>query len=144
MGLAGVAFAALLWLFAQQAWWGAALSRLFPDQRTVLFERNTLLELTMQHLIIVGSALALILVIGIPLGVWLTRPSGRAFLPLASSLLSVGQTFPPIAVLALALAFFWLWPAPCPHRAGGLWAFTRHAQHHCRFGRGLGDARGGG
>ena len=95
VGLAGVAFAALLWLFAQQAWWGAALSRLFPDQRTVLFERNTLLELTMQHLVIVGSALALISVIGIPLGVWLTRPSGRAFLPLASSLLSVGQTFPP-------------------------------------------------
>ena len=106
VGLAGVAFAALFWVFAQQAWWGAALGQLFPDQRSALFERNTLFELALQHLVIVGSALALILVIGIPLGIWLTRPSGRAFLPLASSLLSVGQTFPPIAVLALALPFF--------------------------------------
>ena len=78
VGLAGVAFAALLWLFAQQAWWGAVLGRLFPEQRSVLYGRNTLLELTLQHLVIVGAALALILVIGIPLGVWLTRPSGRA------------------------------------------------------------------
>ena len=106
VSLAGAAFAVLFWLFAQQAWWGAVLSRLFPAQRTVLFERSTLLELALQHLVIVGLALALILAIGIPLGVWLTRPSGRAFLPLASSLLSVGQTFPPIAVLALALPFF--------------------------------------
>lgn len=106
VGLAGVMFAGLLWLFAQQAWWEAALRQLFPAQRAVVFERNTLLELALQHLVIVGSALAIILALGIPLGIWLTRPSGRAFLPLASSLLSVGQTFPPIAVLALALPFF--------------------------------------
>lgn len=106
LALAAGLLAGLLWLFSQQAWWFAVLSRLFPEQRTVLFERNTLLELTLQHLVIVGSAIGIILAIGLPLGVWLTRPSGRAFLPLASNLLSVGQTFPPIAVLALALPFF--------------------------------------
>ena len=32
-----------------------------------------------------------------------TRPSGRDFLPLARTVASVGQTFPPVAVLALAV-----------------------------------------
>lgn len=93
-------------LFAQQDLWRTVLSALFPAQRTALFTRSTLFELAVEHLIIVGSSVGIILLIGIPLGIWLTRPSGRAFLPLASNLLSVGQTFPPIAVLALALPYF--------------------------------------
>ena len=32
-----------------------------------------------------------------------TRPAGREFLPLARTVTSVGQTFPPVAVLALAV-----------------------------------------
>lgn len=104
--LALAVFALLLWLFAQQELWGRALSYLFPGQREVLFGRATLLQLSLEHLQIAGFSLALILVISLPLSVWLTRPQGRAFLPLVSSLLSVGQTFPPIAVLALALPYF--------------------------------------
>ena len=46
------------------------------QQRTILFERNTLFELALQHLVIVGSAVGIILLVGLPLGVWLTRPSG--------------------------------------------------------------------
>lgn len=103
---AALLFAGLLLLLAQQSLWETSLRWLFPEQRIVLFERATLFALTLQHLIIVGTSVGIILAIGLPLGVWLTRPSGRAFLPLASNLLSVGQTFPPIAVLALALPFF--------------------------------------
>ncbi len=99
-------FALLFLLFAQQAWWGAALRWLFPENRAVLFERATLLQLSLQHLQLVGISLGIVLVISLPLSVWLTRPQGRAFLPLVSSLLSVGQTFPPIAILALALPSF--------------------------------------
>ena len=106
LGLAALLFALLLFVFSQQSWWGAFLQTLFPDKTTVLFERTTLFQLVLQHLQIVGVAAAIILVIGVPLGIWLTRPAGRAFLPLASNLLSVLQTFPPIAVLALALPFF--------------------------------------
>jgi osmoprotectant transport system permease protein len=124
-----LAFGGLLALFAQQAWWQRALRALFPGQRAVMFERATLLELSLQHLEIVGLSLALILVISLPLSVWLTRPQGRAFLPLASSLLSVGQTFPPIAVLALALpAFgFGLRPTLIALVAYGLLPVTRNA-----------------
>ncbi len=104
---AAVALLALAFLlFAQQDAWAALLSRLFPQQSTVMFERTSLLTLAWQHVVIVGASLGLILAIGLPLGVWLTRPSGRPFLGLASSLLSAGQAFPPVAVLALALPFF--------------------------------------
>ena len=106
LSLAVGVFALLFWLFAQQTWWGAALSWLFPENRAVLFERATLLQLSLQHLQLVGISLGIVLVISLPLSVWLTRPQGRAFLPLVSSLLSVGQTFPPIAILALALPSF--------------------------------------
>ena len=33
----------------------------------------------------------------------MTRPSGREFLPLVTDVTSIGQTFPPVAVLALAV-----------------------------------------
>lgn len=123
------AFGLLFVLFAQQALWGRTLRWLFPGQRAVLFERATLLELSLQHLQIVALSLALILLISLPLSVWLTRPQGRAFLPLASSLLSVGQTFPPIAVLALALPFFGfgLRPTLIALVAYGLLPVTRNA-----------------
>ena len=104
--LALVGFGLLFWLFAQDAWWEAVLRRMFPQQRSVLFERTSLLALSLEHLRIVASALGIIIALALPLGIVLTRPSGRAFLPLAQGLLSVGQTFPPIAVLALALPFF--------------------------------------
>jgi osmoprotectant transport system permease protein len=129
LALALGVFALLFVLFAQQDLWGAALRGLFPENRAVLYGRATLLELSLQHLRIVGLALALILAISLPLSVWLTRPQGRAFLPLVSSLLSVGQTFPPIAVLALALPSFGfgLRPTLIALVAYGLLPVTRNA-----------------
>ncbi len=106
LALAFGVFALLFVLFAQQSLWEATLRWLFPETREVLFARATLLELSLQHLQIVGLALLIVLAVSLPLSVWLTRPQGRAFLPLVSSLLSVGQTFPPIAILALALPSF--------------------------------------
>jgi osmoprotectant transport system permease protein len=42
-------------------------------------------------------------VIAVGLGVLVTRPGWRDFLPLARTVTAVGQTFPPVAVLALAV-----------------------------------------
>jgi osmoprotectant transport system permease protein len=39
----------------------------------------------------------------VALGIGVTRPSGAQFLPLSRTLVNVGQTFPPVAVLALAV-----------------------------------------
>lgn len=93
-------------LLGREEWWEAGLRALFPGERRVLFGRTPMSELVLEHLRIVGATLGIILLIALPLGVWLTRRSGRAFLPLASNLLAVGQTFPPVAVLALALPYF--------------------------------------
>lgn len=93
-------------LFAQQDAWSALLARLFPQQPSVMFERTSLLTLAWQHAVIVGASMGIIIAVGLPLGVWLTRPGGRSFLALASSLVAAGQALPPVAVLALALPFF--------------------------------------
>ena len=114
-------------VFAQEGWWQAALQTLFPGEPRVLFGRSTLLELALEHLVITGLSLGVILLLAVPAGIWLTRPSGRAFLPLASNLLTVGQTFPPVAVLALALPFFGfgLRPAVIALVAYGILPLTR-------------------
>lgn len=124
VALLGAAFV----LFAQDGWWEAALRALFPEQPRVLFERTSLLSLAWQHLVITAASMGSILAIGVPLGVWLTRPAGRPFLGLASNLLSVGQTFPPVAVLALALPFlgFGLRPTLIALVAYGLLPVTRN------------------
>ena len=39
----------------------------------------------------------------VALAILVTRPFGAEFLPLSRSLVNIGQTFPPVAVLALAV-----------------------------------------
>lgn len=106
LAAAVVLFALALLLFAQESWWQSALQALFPNERRVLFGRTTLYQLTLQHLAIVGASVGIILALALPAGIFLTRPSGRAFRPLASNLLAIGQSLPPVAVLALALPTF--------------------------------------
>lgn len=84
--------------FAQQSLWAKLLSPI-----GVLYERNTLLELTWQHLQLSLSAMLGVLIIGLPLVVLSTRSAGNVFLRLLENILTVGQTFPPTAVLFLML-----------------------------------------
>jgi len=81
----------------------AALRFFFPQESRVLHPRASLLLLVWEHLQLVGVSSGLTLVIGLPLGIWVTRSSGRNFLPIVTDLTSFGQTFPPVAVLALAV-----------------------------------------
>ena len=90
-------------LVAAQQGWKTVLSRLFPQVGTPIYERDTLLALTLQHLQLTGVSMALVLLVGLSLGVWATRRRGQPFLPLVNNLTTVGQTFPPVAVLFLAL-----------------------------------------
>jgi osmoprotectant transport system permease protein len=43
------------------------------------------------------------ILVGVPLGILVTRSMGKSLYPLVSHLTSLGQTFPPVAVLALAV-----------------------------------------
>lgn len=99
-----VAWGLLLGLFAYQDLWEWALAALFPHQ-TPLFERQSLLSLALEHLAITAIAGFSVLLVGLPLAIWVSRPAGAAFGPLVENLVAVGQTFPPVAVLALALPF---------------------------------------
>ncbi|WP_186764405.1 ABC transporter permease [Pistricoccus aurantiacus] len=74
-----------------------------PSSREVLYSRDSLLTLLISHILVVGVASLLAIIIGVGASILVTRPWGRDFLPLISQLASIGQTFPPVAVLALAV-----------------------------------------
>ncbi len=95
-----VAFTALL--FARPAWEGT-LRSLFPGQRSVVYERASLARLAGEHLILTGLSSALATLLGVTAGIIVTRKRGRDFLPVVDDITSIGQTFPPVAVLALAV-----------------------------------------
>jgi len=90
-------------LVANMSWWETALRFLFPNETQVIHPRANLLVLVGEHLELVIISSSLTILIGVPLGIWVTRPSGRNFLPIVTDLTSFGQTFPPVAVLALAV-----------------------------------------
>src|SRR5204862_5776416 len=52
------------------------------------------------------------MIIGIALAIFVTRPAGHDFRALLSTLAAVGQTFPPDAVLALAVPALGFGPRP--------------------------------
>ncbi len=95
-----VAFAVLI---SQDSWWEQALRALFPSETQVLHPRASLGTLVVQHMTLIGLSSALTLAVGVPAGIFVTRNAGRRFLSLVSEITALGQTFPPIAVLALAV-----------------------------------------
>ena len=102
-----VVLAALVAVFvvvlANESWWESALRFIFPDESIVLHARSTPLGLVGQHMLLVVISSTLTIAIGVPLGIWVTRPSGASFLPIVTDLTSFGQTFPPVAVLAISV-----------------------------------------
>ncbi|UCG10703.1 MAG: ABC transporter permease [Dehalococcoidia bacterium] len=92
-----------VWLIASTGLWEATLRFLFPQESQVLHPRASLLVLVWEHVKLVILSSSLTVLVGVPLGIWVTRPSGRNFLPIVYYLTSFGQTFPPVAVLALAV-----------------------------------------
>ena len=59
--------------------------------------------LALSHLATVLAACLGSTVIAVALGILVTRAGGQEFLPLSRAVVNFGQTFPPVAVLALAV-----------------------------------------
>ncbi|VFS77296.1 Putative osmoprotectant uptake system permease protein yehW [Kluyvera cryocrescens] len=76
---------------------------LFPEQPRPLYQQASFFSLTLAHARLVGISSLLAIVIGMSAGVMVTRPAGREFRPLVETLAAMGQTFPPVAVLAMAV-----------------------------------------
>ncbi|MBV66010.1 ABC transporter permease [Halomonas sp. R1t8] len=74
-----------------------------PDARQVVYDRAAFYELLGRHVLVVGVAAVVTIAVGVAAGIAVTRERGRDFLPLVGQLASLGQTFPPVAVLALAV-----------------------------------------
>ncbi|PMR77483.1 ABC transporter permease [Billgrantia endophytica] len=74
-----------------------------PDTREVIYRRTSFAALLGQHLLVVGVASLLAILLGVGAAIAVTRPAGRDFQPMVAQLASIGQTFPPVAVLALAV-----------------------------------------
>jgi osmoprotectant transport system permease protein len=85
------------------AWWEAALRFFFPSVPQVIYPGTSLPVLVAEHLELVAVSSLLTILIGVPLGIFVTRKAGRDFMPVLNNLISIGQTFPPVAVLALAV-----------------------------------------
>lgn len=68
-----------------------------------IYRQASLLGLTLSHLSTVAMATGAAIAIAGTLAIVVTRPFGREFLPLSRSIVNIGQTFPPVAVLALAV-----------------------------------------
>jgi osmoprotectant transport system permease protein len=68
-----------------------------------IYTQSSLLSLTWAHLTTVFLAAVASTVVAVGLGIFVTRPAGAEFLPLSRSIVNIGQTFPPVAVLALAV-----------------------------------------
>ena len=99
----GLAFIAFVTVVSQDAWWSWLLSTLFPGESQVLHPRASLLTLVMQHVALVGISSSLTIAVGVPLGIFVTRGVGKPFLAVTNDITALGQTFPPVAVLALAV-----------------------------------------
>jgi len=105
----GVLFTALLFDMRQLrplfAW-------AFPGVRPEIFDRASFFELFLSHLGLVAAASGAAMLTGVLLAIFVTRPGGHDFRTIATLGATIGQTFPPAAVLALAVPAVGFGPLP--------------------------------
>jgi osmoprotectant transport system permease protein len=78
-------------------------SALFPALDRPVYLQDSFLSLTLDHIALVAASSLISAVVGIAAGIFVTRPSGAEFRGIVETIVTVGQTFPPVAVLALAV-----------------------------------------
>lgn len=93
-------FVALLLLMPHSA---PLFSALFPELPRPVYQQESFLSLTLAHFWLVGISSLIAVAIGVGAGIAVTRPAGAEFRPLIETLAAIGQTFPPVAVLAIAV-----------------------------------------
>jgi osmoprotectant transport system permease protein len=94
-------------IFALGAW--AASSGLIG---TIYDYRSDIIYLSGQHLRLVATSCLLALLIGLPLGIALTRPPLNRYAAAITQMVNLGTTIPTLAVLALAMSFLGIGSPP--------------------------------
>jgi osmoprotectant transport system permease protein len=91
---------------------GPVFAPLTVKNQPPIYTQANLLSLTINHLAIVAAATVASTFVAVGLALLVTRPVGAEFLPLSRSLANIGQTFPPVAVLAIAVPILGFGTAP--------------------------------
>ncbi|WP_233634375.1 ABC transporter permease [Burkholderia cepacia] len=97
------ALALLLVLLVRPMWLQGLFAPFADNGAPVIYDRASLLDLTLAHLGTVALSSLIGTIVAVAAGIFVTRPAGADFLPVARSVVDIGQTFPPVAVLALAV-----------------------------------------
>lgn len=97
------AFALLVTFIVEPQWFEPLFKPLTENNAPAIYNQGSLLSLTLLHLRTVAIATVAAIIVAVALAILVTRPFGAEFLPLSRSLVNIGQTFPPVAVLALAV-----------------------------------------
>jgi len=84
----------------------------FPAVSPPVFGRSSFVALWLSHAGLVAVASLAATLLGVGLAIFVTRPWGHDFRPIVSALATVGQAFPPAAVLALAVPALGFGPRP--------------------------------
>lgn len=82
---------------------GPLFAYLFPQLERPVYRLEPFAWLLWQHGLLVGASSLFSVGVGTAVGLAITRPAGQAFKPVVESVLAIGQAFPPVAVLALAV-----------------------------------------
>ncbi len=77
-----------------------------------IYDQGDLLALALAHLGTVLLSAAASTIVAVGLAILVTRTRGSQFLPLSRTLVNIGQTFPPVAVLAIAVPMVGFGQAP--------------------------------
>jgi len=80
--------------------------------QAILMYEEDILYLIGEHLYLVFISGGLAIAIGIPLGIWLSRPHMRSVAETVMQVLNVGTTVPTLAVLALSMTFLGIGTVP--------------------------------
>lgn len=107
--LAPVTLVALLVLLPHSA---ALFHAWLPELSHPLYWRTPFVELALAHALLVVVATVVAVLVGLSLGILATRPAGRSLLPTVRAVAVIGQTFPPVAVLAIAVPLLGFGAAP--------------------------------
>lgn len=82
-----------------------------PGQPAI-YNQGDLLDITLSHLAIVAVAITASTAVALGLGIAVTRSAGAEFLSVSRAVANLGQTFPPVAVLAIAVPMLGFGTAP--------------------------------
>ncbi|HHQ6599374.1 TPA: ABC transporter permease [Serratia fonticola] len=75
----------------------------FPQLERPVYQQDSFFSLVVAHLSLVAVSSLIAVMIGVSAGIAVTRGAGREFRSLVETVVAVGQTFPPVAVLAVAV-----------------------------------------